>query len=243
MLIESDDDPNSHEERIIALEAKVKRLEHLLESREDPKPHAISLVSADSAHAPQQGGLDEHSAHSHLSISAPPHMSLIHEMDFDTNGSSLMPLDPQTDKIIPKALCDKLVDVFVREYTTRWTPSLHNIRTSDMAAYLAKQSSFLYVCVLCIASRHTNLTTDADSVRLALEAKRLQGLMLQVSPPQVETLEAILLLSMASTTGLGFKDKDSWLLSGYGCQLSITTVATTISMVRARLHLYLIHLQ
>jgi hypothetical protein len=121
---------------------------------------------------------------------------------------------------------------FLREYG-KW---LGFPPVSNLLKHWRVHSPLLLAATCLIASRHLPFSSSLDPLVTALfaESRRLLSLSLLNVPRNVETLQAILILSVWSPLARrekqqdrplsGARTLDSWLVSGYGVMLGMTVI-------------------
>ena len=125
-----------------------------------------------------------------------------------------------------------LIGSFIKEYG-KWIGFPH---LPTLLSHLRLHSPLLLTAACLIASRHLPPSSTLEPLVSALfaESRRLLSLALLNVPRNVETLQAILILSVWSPLQKrenpkekplsGGRTLDSWLVSGYGLMLAMTVI-------------------
>lgn len=112
----------------------------------------------------------------------------------------------------------------------RWVALDEELPTEDTLSYV--HSSQLLLCACClIAVRHIEQQTSSLAAQLFHEVKTLVSEQLLVVPQTLAFFQAVLVLSLWSTTiGQTLLSLDSWMLSGYALQQSLACEAFRLVM-------------
>ncbi|PYI27945.1 hypothetical protein BP00DRAFT_482049 [Aspergillus indologenus CBS 114.80] len=129
--------------------------------------------------------------------------------------------DPISSGLVSSSIAHSLVELFHTHYG-RWVKFPEDLSTPALLSQI-RRSPLLTCSVLLIAVRHTTQDlADRLAPQLFREAQRLVTSSLLVVPQTTPFFQAVLILSLWSTTiGQVPLSIDSWLLTGYGLQQAL----------------------
>ncbi|PYH49022.1 uncharacterized protein BP01DRAFT_353340 [Aspergillus saccharolyticus JOP 1030-1] len=211
---------NSALEQQSAVDERIRELERTVErlfNRLDVKIDALASQYNHGLPSREEKGAIEHD---------PGPVLLIREAALDAGvrspeQSEVRPeayADPITAGLVSPSIAHSLVELFHTHYG-RWVKFPEDISTPALLSQI-RQSPLLTCSVLLIAVRHTTQDlADRLAPQLFREAKRLVTSSLLVVPQTTQFFQAVLILSLWSTTIAQVPlSMDSWLLTGYALQ-------------------------
>ncbi|KAK9415739.1 hypothetical protein SUNI508_10217 [Seiridium unicorne] len=177
---------------------------------------------------------DQHASSHRSAFSPEPHSApVLLIRDAATNAGVALPKqdfaqlncqgDPISTGLISPSLAHSLLALFHLNYG-RWVRFPEGISTETLLLRVRK-SPLLLCSIFLIAVRHTNQNSAAIlAPKLFHESKRLIAISLLEVPQTIEFFQAVLILSLWSTTvGQVPLSIDSWLLTGYAIQQALAS--------------------
>ncbi|CEJ94354.1 hypothetical protein VHEMI09892 [[Torrubiella] hemipterigena] len=124
--------------------------------------------------------------------------------------------------LVPFESAHELITLFIRNYGRWILVSQETNIESAMTAF--RRSPLLLTSVLLIAIRHTEGQREQQAEKLLREVKKLLGLQLLIVPQNLEFYQAIIILSLWSTSAGRVPMKiDSWVLTSHALQQTLVT--------------------
>ncbi|RAK71342.1 uncharacterized protein BO72DRAFT_490589 [Aspergillus fijiensis CBS 313.89] len=207
----------SHKHRIARLERTVESLVDRLDAKIDA---LASRFNEETPPRRTEQGIIEHE---------PAPVLLIREAALDAGVRSPeqndarpeVYADPISSGLVSSSIAHSLVELFHTHYG-RWVKFPEDLSTPALLSRIGG-SSLLTCSVLLIAVRHTTPDlADRLAPQLFREAKRLVTSSLLMVPQTTPFFQAVLILSLWSTTiGQVPLSVDSWLLTGYALQQAL----------------------